>query len=469
VLFDDDNNSATPPVPVDGYFVRILSAANNQFFESAFLSQPTFTVPPGVLSPGQTVFVRIIAVDTDVTEAGNPSENWSSTFSAFFSTNAFLVPIGPKSTDEGQNLAFTVQTLAAPGSLTLSAYPLPDGATFNTSTGQFSWTPTGYQAGTYRINFTATDGEQTDLEEVTITVRDTIVDTDGDGVPDAIDNCPTVPNPDQSDLDRNGVGDVCDAAPLGPLFVDKVTTSSIVSRPATNAGFTTNPAEPILVTGTVTFDPVPGKPYYAVIPTPYNLIPRVTAQGSTQLIPADRVPEGLPISFADGSTDLALITTTSRTFSAQINLRDWYARAESLPAGQYSVVLEYVNFARDPDVVNGVCMAASGCFAPTWMGIVPAAATTIAVRDTVTATDLVGKLIGDVQALPVDSNTKNGLLAKLQAAQDLLSKGNITGACGKIADFISQVQALSGKKLTTTQANGLIAEANTVRAVLLCR
>jgi hypothetical protein len=386
--------------------------------------------------------------------------------SALLSSNAFLIPIGPKSIDEGQNLAFTVQTFGGNESLTFAAYPLPDGATFNPQTARFSWTPTGYQAGVYRINFTVTDGERTDIEEVTITVIDKIVDTDGDGVPDATDNCPSVPNPDQSDLDGNGVGDVCDPAPLGPLFVDKTTTSTTVSPPATGAGFTTNPTEPIVITASVTFDPVAGQPYYAVVPTPYNLIPRVTVAGGTTLIPADRIPEGLPISFADGSPDLALITTTSRTFAAQVNLRDWYASAASLPAGQYAVRLEYVNFAKDPDVVGGVCTAPAGCFEPTWMGIAPAASTTITINNVVAA-DPLGTLIAAVQALTIDN--KNGFLAKLQAARDLIAKGNNAAACGPIGAFISLVQAQSGKKLTIVQANGFIAQANAVRAMLGCR
>ncbi len=36
------------------------------------------------------------------------------------------------------------------------------------------------------------------------------VDTDGDGVYDRFDNCPDTPNPDQADIDGDGLGDVCD-------------------------------------------------------------------------------------------------------------------------------------------------------------------------------------------------------------------------------------------------------------------
>ena len=39
------------------------------------------------------------------------------------------------------------------------------------------------------------------------------IDSDGDTVPDASDNCPNVANPDQADADGDGVGDVCDNCP----------------------------------------------------------------------------------------------------------------------------------------------------------------------------------------------------------------------------------------------------------------
>lgn len=39
-------------------------------------------------------------------------------------------------------------------------------------------------------------------------------DSDGDGVPDITDNCPDVPNSDQADSDGDGIGDACDGCPL---------------------------------------------------------------------------------------------------------------------------------------------------------------------------------------------------------------------------------------------------------------
>ncbi|MDC3236834.1 thrombospondin type 3 repeat-containing protein, partial [Candidatus Poseidoniaceae archaeon] len=45
-------------------------------------------------------------------------------------------------------------------------------------------------------------------------------DTDGDGIIDTLDNCPTTNNSDQSDLDQDGLGDVCDGDTDGDGLAD---------------------------------------------------------------------------------------------------------------------------------------------------------------------------------------------------------------------------------------------------------
>jgi hypothetical protein len=42
-----------------------------------------------------------------------------------------------------------------------------------------------------------------------------VVDTDADGVPDAVDNCVAAANPDQADYDASGAGDACDPPTAG--------------------------------------------------------------------------------------------------------------------------------------------------------------------------------------------------------------------------------------------------------------
>ena len=54
----------------------------------------------------------------------------------------------------------------------------------------------------------AAGGDASDIGAYEMTTFAT--DGDGDGVPDALDNCPTTPNPDQADADGDGVGDACD-------------------------------------------------------------------------------------------------------------------------------------------------------------------------------------------------------------------------------------------------------------------
>ena len=47
-----------------------------------------------------------------------------------------------------------------------------------------------------------------------------MLDSDGDGISNATDNCPAVPNPDQADSDGNGIGDVCEV-PVADLSLTK--------------------------------------------------------------------------------------------------------------------------------------------------------------------------------------------------------------------------------------------------------
>ncbi|HOV26729.1 MAG TPA: Ig domain-containing protein [Pseudobacteroides sp.] len=87
-------------------------------------------------------------------------------------TNSLILnPIGNKTVNEGQTLKFTLRATASEGkTITYIAANLPTGAKINSATGEFTWTPSVGQAGTYNIRFQASDGKDTVYEDVTITV-----------------------------------------------------------------------------------------------------------------------------------------------------------------------------------------------------------------------------------------------------------------------------------------------------------
>jgi hypothetical protein len=114
-----------------------------------------------------------------VTDDGQPPLSDAKEVGIAVSDVALFTPPGAKAVTEGQELVFDVAANdGLPAPVVITATNLPDGATFPaaaTNTGQFRWTPSLTQAGSYLINFRVTINALPPVSEtaqVTITVLD---------------------------------------------------------------------------------------------------------------------------------------------------------------------------------------------------------------------------------------------------------------------------------------------------------
>ena len=229
--------------------------------------------------------------------------------------------------NEGSLLTFPV-TATDPGgnALTFSASNLPLGASFNPATQTFAWTPNSAQGGPnpYIVYFTTSDGQFMTTTPVNITVADTLLDSDGDGVPDTIDNCPFHYNPDQFD--------VCHNSP------ETVTAAAALSQSGSTQG-------PLSLTFKAKFDGGASGTYFVPVNL-FNTICRVSDSGGQELH-VGAVPEGPPISLSPSPDGILVFLPagTSQDSATTFDLKLFYP---NLTPGTYTVSCDYVNFAHIP-------------------------------------------------------------------------------------------------------------------------
>ncbi|MCX7926584.1 MAG: putative Ig domain-containing protein, partial [Candidatus Omnitrophica bacterium] len=173
----DDANTGTASAYIIKYATSAITT-DAQFNTATTVNNPPQPAVAGSihnitvsgLTPGTTYYFAIKTQD----EVPNIStlSNCASAI-AKVNTAPVLTPIGNKTVNENSTLTFTISASDVDGdSLTYSVANLPTGATFNTSTKTFSWTPNYNQQGIYNVTFNVSDNwGGTATETITITVN----------------------------------------------------------------------------------------------------------------------------------------------------------------------------------------------------------------------------------------------------------------------------------------------------------
>jgi hypothetical protein len=196
-----------------------------------------------VASGAEVVTAEVTGTTNDVTVTQGSSTNSTINISATGAIDCSATSASPSTAtvDTSYALSSTGAVTASTPSSAMSFYSdgVPQGGSGNCGV-TWNGKPTPYSVtasfsaaattpvGAYNVtivtaelNPSASTGKLGDSTATTVTVHvvaPTVTDADGDGVPDASDNCPSVANPGQADADSDGIGDACDTNAYAPTL-----------------------------------------------------------------------------------------------------------------------------------------------------------------------------------------------------------------------------------------------------------
>jgi len=380
-----------------------------------------------------------------------------------------LASIGDKSINEEEVLTFTVNASDPhddpANGLTLSATGLPSGATFNPTTGVFSWTPTEAQQGSYAgVTFTVTDdgaGNLTDSETIVITVNE-------------VNNAPVANGDAASTSENTGVSvdvlsndtDVDEDDNPTNFSLDslgEVTVSGLSTDPTLPAGVVTISGNQVLFTPGSTFDELDASDT-ATVAVAYTMS---DDQGATSTATLVITVNGLN----DAPTvtnPIADVTVNEDDPDTVIDVTAVFADVDGHDTLTLSVSGNTGTTLTSPTIVSSSLILE---YLPDQYGT---ADITIRATDTggafvedvitltvISAQEQIQDVITDVQDL-VDTGVLaggngNALVVKAQGAIDKLDEGKVTPAINKLNAFINQVNVfVDNGKLPHDQGQLLI-------------
>lgn len=209
---------------------------------------------------------------------------------------------------------------------------------------------------------------------------------------------------------------------------------------------------------------------------------RVAATSADEVLPGvSMLPDGRArVVYASADADYNVRQTTFRPDRTPPVLTLPPADTVKATSDAGAVVTYAVSATDDIDASPAVaCTPASGatfpvgntavaCTATDEVGNVAHGSFDVVVVEETDPRDAVDQLHATVDGLGLPKGSATSLDAKLEAVAEALNAGDTATACSDLTAFIHEVEAQRGKKLTTAQADDLLAAAEEIQASLGC-